>query len=119
MANSGSIVLSRQKYKEVYNSDKYRMFFNFFRSGYTFLFIGFSFSDEYIIDLMNTYKEYFNDYHYILLANPTKEMKQEYMEKYKLIVVGYSVKNISDNEEHIKEIRGLLKKIDEEDKENF
>lgn len=123
IANAGSIVLSRKKYNQVYISEKYNTFFNFFRSGYTFLFIGFSFSDEYIIDLMNTYKGYFNDYHYILIANPTKEMELEYMEKYKLIVLPYLVEDIKDNRQHIEAIRGILGELYKDDqmldKENF
>ncbi len=123
IANSKSIVLSKKKYNEVYSSDKYKTFFNFFRSGYTFLFIGFSFSDEYIINLMDTYKEYFNDYHYILLANPTREIQLEYMKKYKLIVIPYLVEDITDNTQHITAIRNVLQELYKDaenvDKENF
>lgn len=123
IANSKSIVLSKKIYNQVYSSEKYKTFFNFFRAGYTFLFIGFSFSDEYIIDLMETYKGYFNDYHYILLANATREVQLEYMEKYKLIVLPYSVEDIKDNNQHIEAIREILGELYKDaemvDKENF
>lgn len=72
---------------------------------------------------MDTYKEYFNDYHYILLANPTREIQLDYMNKYKLIVIPYSVEDITDNNQHITAIRNVLQELykDDEnvDKENF
>lgn len=119
IANFGTIVLSKKSYDDIYSSKKYKELFNFFRSGYTFLFLGFSFSDQYIINLMNEYAEIFNDYHYILLANPTDELRRKYMKKYKLHVIGYNVSNINDNNEHIEGIRKFLKEITEGEEENF
>ena len=72
---------------------------------------------------MDTYKEYFNDYHYILLANPTREIQLEYMKKYKLIVIPYLVEDITDNTQHITAIRNVLQELYKDaenvDKENF
>ena len=111
IANTGSIVLSRNKYEEIYKESKYVELFNFFRSGYTFIFLGFSFSDQYIMKLMKEYNSIFNDYHYILLPNVTKEIKKEYMDKYKLHVIGYNVSDMNNNEEHITGIREILQLI--------
>lgn len=120
VANIGSIVLSRRSYDDVYTSIKYKELFNFFRSGYTFLFIGFSFSDEYIIKLMKEYGDIFNDYHYILVANPTKEIRRQYMDKYRLHVIEYTVEDMGDTMQHIQAIRKILEMIKNGvEKENF
>ncbi|EIF6297451.1 SIR2 family protein [Clostridium perfringens] len=110
-ANPGSIVLSKKSYDDMYSSEKYRELFSFFKNGYTFLFLGFSFSDKYIIELMMKNSDIFNSHHYIVLPNPTKELRHEYMNKYKLIVIGYEVKDISDSDEHVRGIREILESI--------
>lgn len=115
VSNPGTIVLTKNIYEQLYNSDKYKSLFNFFRSGYTYLFIGFSYSDEYISNLMEKYNNIFNDYHYILLANPSSELKREFMQKYKLIVIGYNVENIQDGKEHVNSIRTILNIINKSD----
>ena len=119
VANAGSIVLSKNKYEEIYSQPKYRELFNFLRSGYTFIFLGFSFSDEYIIQLIKEYNDIFNDYHYILLPNATREIKKEYMDKYKLNVISYDVNDITNNNEHVVGIREIFQSIsnDEVNKE--
>lgn len=120
IANTSSIILSKSTYENLYSSERYVTLFNFLRGGYTFLFMGFSFADQYIADLFKTYNKYFNDYHYILLANPTPEVIKKYMREYKLIVIGYEVKDESSNEEHVKGIRNILNEIvKDEEKVNF
>ncbi|WP_026883202.1 SIR2 family NAD-dependent protein deacylase [Clostridium akagii] len=111
LSNPGSIVLAKAKYDEVYSDEKYVSLFNFFRSGYTFLFIGFSYSDIYIEYLMKKYNSIFNDYHYILLANPTDEIKHKFMNKFNLTVIPYTVTNTNDTQEHISAIREILSAI--------
>jgi hypothetical protein len=112
ISNPGTIVLTKNIYNQLYDSDKYKALFNFFRSGYTYLFIGFSYSDEYIISLMERYNHIFNDYHYILLANPSNELKRKFIEKYNLIIIGY---NIEDGKEHVASIRSILNLINKSD----
>ncbi|KZL91326.1 SIR2 family protein [Clostridium magnum] len=111
LSKPGSIVLGKTKYDEVYSDEKYVALFNFFRSGYTFLFLGFSYSDIYIEYLMKKYNYIFNDYHYILLANPTDEIRRKFMDEYNLTVIGYTVVDINNSQEHIVAIREILNAI--------
>ena len=119
-SNPYTIVLTKKKYDEVYENEKYTNLFTFLRSGFSFLFVGFSYSDKYIEFLMNKNKGIFNDYHYILLANPTDEIKKNFMEKYRIHVIPYEVKNISDSNEHILAIREVISFLESDsDKINF
>ncbi len=115
-----SIVLTKEKYDELYNNETYTSLFSFLKTSFTFLFVGFSYSDKYIEYLINEKKYIFNDYHYILMANPTPEIRRECINKYKLHIIPYEVENITDSKEHISAIRQIFDYLESEDsEENF
>ncbi|MBN1468066.1 MAG: SIR2 family protein [Fusobacteriaceae bacterium] len=115
-----SIVLTKEKYDELYNNEVYTNLFSFLKAGFTFLFIGFSYSDKYIEYLVNLKKDIFNDYHYILMANPTPEIRREFLKNYKIHVIPYQIDNLSDSKQHILAIRTVLEYLEKESvEENF
>lgn len=115
-----SIVLTKEKYDELYNNETYTNLFSFLKAGFTFLFIGFSYSDKYIEYLVNQKKDIFNDYHYILMANPTPEIRREFLKKYKIYVIPYQVDDLSDSKQHIIAIRKVFEYLEKESiEENF
>ncbi|MHA0857525.1 SIR2 family protein [Paenibacillus sp. CMAA1364] len=109
IADTRSLVLTRTKYKEVYSQDKYKRLFSLLSGSCVLLFIGFSFDDEYIRQLMQDYNETFQARHYILLDRPTAEMITDLKSKYRLEVIPYD----STNSSHVKEIRRILNEIAE------
>ncbi|WP_199926727.1 SIR2 family NAD-dependent protein deacylase [Brevibacillus brevis] len=108
LSNTGSIVLSREGYKQVYSQEKYRTLFSTLLGNNTLLFLGFSFEDQYIKQLIKDYKPYFNNTHYILLSNPSAERIRELKEECGLEVIPLYIKDST----RVKEIRKLLQAID-------
>jgi hypothetical protein len=111
MSDTGSIVISKKKYDELYNLEKYKQLFAHFCSSYTFLFMGFSFDDHYIKDLIKKYKEYFNTKHFILLDQPDPSLVEMLKQEYLLEVLPYD----SRIEGHVKGIRTILQEFQAED----
>ncbi len=103
----GSIVLSQQKYDELYSSNKYKDLFRLFQGNGIFLFIGFSFNDQFIRMLLQENNKSYNSEHYILLDNPKEEVKNLFCEEYGINIIEYNSKLSS----HAEEIRKILNEI--------
>lgn len=102
-----SIILSSTKYKELYQKDNYIKFMELFGGTKTFLFLGFSFSDVYIQQVIKENKKYFSAKHYIIMANPTDEMATKLKYEYNIETISYDANNSS----HVEEIRKILQRI--------
>ncbi|ANX11663.1 hypothetical protein ABE41_006555 [Fictibacillus arsenicus] len=113
-ADSGSIVMSRSSYENLYRNEKYGELLKAVTSSKHILFMGFSFDDKFVSDLIKDYKRYLNGTHYILLANPTKERMKELREQYGLITIPYETKGSS----HVIEIRKILMQLSSEHVQN-
>jgi NAD-dependent SIR2 family protein deacetylase len=107
ISESSSIVISEEKYKELYNNNKYKTLFSLFTGVKTFLFIGFSFNDVFIQQIIKDNNEFFNSKHYIILANPTHENRVMLKEKYNIETIAYN----PSNSLHAEEIRKILDSI--------
>lgn len=103
----GSIVISEQKYNELYSNGKYKKVFNIFQANGTFLFLGFSMGDVYIQNILEQNKEFYNSQHYIFLDRPDYELQKELKEKYNVNVISYD----STVDSHAHAIRKLLAEI--------
>lgn len=102
-----SIILSSSKYKELYQQDNYIKFMELFGGTKTFLFLGFSFNDVYIQQVIKENKKYFRAKHYIILANPTDEMIATLKKEYNIETIAYNPNDSS----HVEEIRKILQSI--------
>jgi len=107
ISNSGSIVISEESYRKLYNDKKYENILSLITGTKKILFLGFSFDDQFIRTLIKEHRECFKTKHYIILANPTKEKIKELREEYGLITISYFTSNSS----HIEEIRKILTHI--------
>ncbi|KZN98580.1 SIR2 family NAD-dependent protein deacylase [Pseudobacillus badius] len=108
-ADPGTIVISRSSYENLYSNEKYGELLKSVASSKHLLFMGFSFDDKFVSNLIKDYKRYLEGIHYILLANPTKDRIRELREEYGLITIPYETKDSS----HVMEIRKILKQISE------
>jgi len=113
-ADPGSIVISRSSYEKLYSNQKYGELLKSVTSSKHLLFLGFSFDDMFVSNLIKDYKNYLNGMHYILLANPTQERMRELREEYGLITIPYNVEGSS----HVAEIRKILRQIAQNDHDN-
>lgn len=102
-----SIVISEEKYRELYDCGKYNKLFSLFTGTKTFIFIGFSFNDIFIQKIIKDNNEFFKSKHYIILANPSTENIKWLKEQYNLETIAYN----PDNSSHSEEIRKTLNKI--------
>lgn len=107
LSDTSSIVISEDKYKELYDNEKYKMLFSAITSSKTFLFMGFSFNDVFIQKIIADNNEFFKSKHYILLDNPEIKVIRELKEKYNIETIKYN----SNDSSHCEEIRKILKKI--------
>ncbi|MBZ6485060.1 SIR2 family protein [Priestia aryabhattai] len=114
LSEHDTIVLSRNKYEELYNNERYTKLFGLLSGGKTFLFMGFSFDDQYIRRLLVDYKSYFNRIHYIILNNPTDDTIKEFKQKYRLEVIAYN----SDDSTHPNELKKILWRFSKASLEN-
>ncbi|MGR5967425.1 SIR2 family NAD-dependent protein deacylase [Bacillus cereus] len=108
-SNSGTIVLSRESYSNLYMENKYENLLKVVTGNKKLLFMGFSFDDQFVSTLIKDHKKYFNGTHYILLDNPTSEKVRELRTKYGLLTIPYQ----SESSSHTEEIRKILKYISE------
>ncbi|MGH0945281.1 SIR2 family protein [Bacillus mycoides] len=113
-SNIGSIVISRSSYEALYSNEKYGELLKAITSSKKFLFMGFSFDDKFVSDLIKDYKKYLNGTHYILLANPTQDRMKELREEYGLITIPYETQGST----HVVEIRKILNQISEPQSKN-
>lgn len=115
ISDSSSIVISEEKYKELYNDNKYKTLFSIFTGVKTFLFIGFSFNDIFIQKIIKDNNEFFNSKHYIILANPTMENVKWLKQNYNIETISYDPSKSS----HSEEIRKILSAICSNDDYNI
>ncbi|QDZ88636.1 ABC-three component system protein [Priestia megaterium] len=108
MYDTGTIVMTSNKYKDLYSQEKYRRLFSLLSGTNTFLMIGFSFDDPYIRNLFEEYQKDFVAKHYIILNNPDDTTIMELKEKYRIEVLSYKAEK---NEDHAIEISKILKDI--------
>ncbi len=108
-SNSGTIVLSRESYSNLYRNNSYENLLKLITGNKKLLFMGFSFDDQFVSTLIKDHKEYFNGTHYILLDNPTNEKIKELRVEYGLLTIPYQ----SGISSHTEEIRKILKYISE------
>ncbi|AYV72918.1 SIR2 family protein [Bacillus sp. PK3-056] len=107
--NPGSIVISKESYTELYENRKYEELFKAVTASKRLLFMGFSFDDKFIRNLIRAHKEYLNGTHYIILNKPNSDKIKELRRDYGLIAIGYE----ADNSSHPEEIRKILKYMSE------
>ncbi len=111
ITNPGSIVISKESYTELYENRKYEELFKAVTASKKLLFMGFSFDDKFIRDLIGQHREYLNGTHYIILNKPSVEKIKELRRDFGLITIAYD----SDNSSHSQEIRKILKKLTEKE----
>lgn len=107
ISDSSSIVISEEKYEELYKNNVYKALFSVFSGVKTFLFIGFSFNDVFIKRIIKDNNEFFKSKHYIILANPEMETIKYLKEQYNIETLTYDPKNSS----HQIEIRKIINEI--------
>lgn len=116
--DTGSIVISKDVYDRLYDDEKYKNLFTVVQGVGTFLFIGFSFNDVYIQDLLSRNNKALNTTHYILLESPTDEIKRNFANKFNIKVIGY--KAISgDHASAIREILSQVAAVETSNKSNI
>lgn len=106
-SNPGSIVISKNSYDSLYNDEKYGDILKAITSNKHLLFLGFSFDDKFVSNLIKDYKKHLQGVHYILLNNPNKERIRELREDFGLITIPYDTTNST----HTIEIRKILNEI--------
>lgn len=105
----GSIVISKEKYEELYTNTKYIDLFKLFQGSSVILFMGFSFNDYYIKDLLNRNNKSYNSEHFIILDNPTPEAKNKFINEYGINVIEYNSENNTKHAESLRKIINIIK----------
>ncbi|EHB65986.1 ABC-three component system protein [Paenibacillus lactis] len=103
-SNYGTIVISKEGYKNLYEDKKYESLLRLVTGTKKLLFMGFSFDDQFIRTLIKEHKDFFMSKHYIILANPTMEKIRVLREEFGLLTISYTTENAS----HADEIRKIL-----------
>ena len=78
-----SIVLSRDSYQKLYNTDSFKSEFEHMRTHFTFLFMGFSFEDKYIRKLFDKILHHYQAQHFILFDKSEADKNAEKIERIK------------------------------------
>lgn len=112
-SNPGSIVISRSSYQDLYENNKYKNLLKLVTGTKKLLFMGFSFDDQFIRQLIKDHKEDFQGNHYIILNDPPEEKVKELKEEYGLVTIKYN----SANSSHSEEIRKILAIMSEQSSE--
>ncbi|WP_224930655.1 SIR2 family NAD-dependent protein deacylase [Bacillus safensis] len=112
VSNPDSIIISSEKYDELYSDEIFDNKMKVFSSSYSFLFLGFSFNDVFVKSLVKNHKEHFKGTHYMLVDSKELDAKQrgELSREYGLRVIEYDTSQST----HIQEIRRLISEITEE-----
>ena len=105
--DTGSIVISKEVYEQLYSDSKYKDLFTVIQGVGTFLFIGFSFNDVYIRDLLSRNNKSLNTTHYIMLETPNDETRKNFANEFNIKVIGYEAVNGN----RVSAIREILNKI--------
>lgn len=109
-SNPGSIVISKSSYDTLYSNGKYGDILKTITGSKHLLFMGFSFDDKFVCNLIKDYKKHLEGVHYILLDNPSNERVQELRREYGLITIAYD----SSKSSHVVEIRQILDQVMED-----
>ncbi|MEA4988102.1 MAG: ABC-three component system protein [Anaerovorax sp.] len=107
LSDESSIVLTKESYDKLYNDNIYKNLFSIFSGVKTFIFIGFSFNDIFIQNIIKENNVFFKSKHFIILANPSTENVRFLKENYNIEVITYNPEHSS----HQKEIRKILDEI--------
>lgn len=107
ITDRSSIVISSKMYDELYKMENYQKLFGLFGGTKTFIFLGFSFSDLYIQQIIKKNKSVFKSKHYIILPNPSDDMVKTLKSEYNIETLGYNPSKSS----HQEEIRKILNQI--------
>lgn len=112
VSNPESIVISSQKYDSVYESQRFDNYMRAFSSNYSFLFLGFSFDDVFVKELVKNHKEFFQGTHYMITSSDSidSQKKDSLSKEYGIHIIEYNIENSS----HVAEIRKLLMEITDE-----
>lgn len=114
VSNPDSIVISSDKYEEIYANEFFDNLMKAFSSNYSFLFLGFSFDDFFVRKLIKEHKDFFKGNHYMVIDSDSVDNEKiaSLNKDYGINCIVYSTKNSS----HIEEIRKILLEITEEPK---
>ncbi|WP_339168040.1 SIR2 family protein [Paenibacillus sp. FSL R5-0341] len=107
ISNSGTIVISKESYQQLYSDKKYENILKLVTGTRKILFMGFSFDDQFIRTLIKEHKDFFSTKHYIILADPSSEKIRELREEFGLLTISYSTKEFT----HAEGIRAILEKM--------
>lgn len=112
VSNHETIVLSQNMYNNLYDNPIYNDKMKAFTSSHSFLFIGFSFKDEFIQNLMKQHKSLFKGNHFWLLSKGqvTPKEKSEFNTEYGIKIIEYDIK-LSSHAEQINSILDSLEDI--------
>lgn len=111
-SNWGTIVISEQSYKKLYDDKKYESILSLVAGSRKLLFMGFSFDDQFIQRLIQDHKKYFNGTHYILLDDPADDKIKQFREDFGLLTIPYYTEGSSHTEEIRKILNYISKPID-------
>ena len=106
-----SIVLSRDSYQKLYNTDSFKSEFEHMRTHFTFLFMGFSFEDKYIRKLFDKILHHYQAQHFILFDKSEADKNAEKIERIK---TQYGIETVfydALKKGHIDGIRDCLQNI--------
>lgn len=106
-----SMVISKDKYNEVYQSEQFKKMMEIFHASGVMLFLGYSNRIAEIDDLLNENKYNIKSQHFIVLDRPDVKMKNDLKEKYNINTIEYN----SLEEEHVNAIRRILNSIKADD----
>lgn len=113
VSNPASIVISSEKYDELYKNDSFDNLMKGFSSNFSYLFLGFSFEDTFIKKLIKNHKDFFKGTHYAFICKDSIsiETKDKMSREYGLRFIEYDIKDSS----HVQEIRELINIITNEE----
>ncbi|MGF2144856.1 ABC-three component system protein [Vagococcus fluvialis] len=113
VSNSNSIVISSKKYDELYRNTRFDNLMKGFSSNYSYLFLGFSFGDTFVRELIKNHKGFFSGTHYAFIGKDSisNEIKDKLSKEYGIRFLEYNITESS----HIQEIRKLINIITNED----
>lgn len=113
VSNPDSIVISSDKYDELYNDSRFDNLMKGLSSNYSFLFLGFSFEDTFVKELVQNHKSFFKGTHYLITSSESIDSTKKGIlsKEYGIRTIEYSPNNSS----HVKEIKKILVDITEEE----